>query len=121
MERACPVNGGWGGWKDVGGCGCDESPFSTQDRHRYCNNPVPENGGEPCRGCHFRLKVCQDGDGCEAECSPEKHHVVTKDMDVLMNNSVVFNDRYSRTTGLWSGVDGDRIILYIPEYRVHTE
>ena len=35
-------------------------------RHRYCNNPVPENGGDKCEGADVETASCGEG-ACPSE------------------------------------------------------
>jgi len=66
-----PVNGEWNNWASWGGCGNNQDGKSscTRTRTRFCNNPVPSNGGADCVGsaqeseeCSPDWLVTQDGD-----------------------------------------------------------
>lgn len=53
------VDGGWGPWFDL--------PCTVRNtqcgvgiirRIRICNNPVPKNGGKPCKGKNIKIRSC---------------------------------------------------------------
>lgn len=54
------VNGGWSGWSQWTECRCPgRAPFG-QKRNRFCNNPIPLNGGSTCSGPNVQKTVdCQ--------------------------------------------------------------
>ncbi|XP_057308491.1 semaphorin-5A-like [Hydractinia symbiolongicarpus] len=54
---ACSVNGGWSTWRYRDACSrtCGEG---TRTRTRYCNNPVPTNGGLQCAGISTEKGKC---------------------------------------------------------------
>lgn len=51
------VDGGWGKWSEWSPCSvtCGNG---TKNRHRYCNNPAPDNGGLDCPGIATDHTVC---------------------------------------------------------------
>ncbi|XP_078337815.1 uncharacterized protein LOC111100868 [Crassostrea virginica] len=51
------VDGGWGKWNEWTPCSvtCGNG---TQRRHRYCNNPAPDNGGIECPGNSTEIRMC---------------------------------------------------------------
>ena len=57
------INGGWGPWRNKGPCtkSCGKG---IQLQVRSCDNPLPQNGGLPCRGeaiqqvsCHLSMRA----------------------------------------------------------------
>lgn len=61
----CVVNGGWSAWY---GPYCNNNcGTGTLVSYRYCNNPVPKNGGTPCSGSSFNDTgtSCDDMTGCD--------------------------------------------------------
>ncbi|XP_052863441.1 semaphorin-5A [Anopheles cruzii] len=52
-----PVDGGWGPYGDFGECSA-VCGGGFRIRRRKCDNPVPQNGGMDCSGCHFDYEVC---------------------------------------------------------------
>ncbi|EDO37341.1 predicted protein, partial [Nematostella vectensis] len=55
----CPVNGGFTPWTAWSNCSQECGRTSIRSRERYCTNPVPENGGKPCKGNQFEIKICK--------------------------------------------------------------
>lgn len=51
------VNGGWGKWSEWSQCSvtCEKG---TKSRHRFCNNPAPDNGGLDCPGNATDHTIC---------------------------------------------------------------
>lgn len=51
------VDGGWGKWSEWSPCSvtCGNG---TKNRHRYCNNHAPDNGGLDCPGIATDHTVC---------------------------------------------------------------
>ncbi|XP_065674214.1 adhesion G protein-coupled receptor L4 isoform X5 [Hydra vulgaris] len=54
-----PINGEWSSWSPWSGS-CFEG---SQKRHRFCSNPVPQNGGMECAGNSREEIVCTEN-GC---------------------------------------------------------
>ncbi|XP_049530217.1 semaphorin-5A isoform X1 [Anopheles darlingi] len=52
-----PIDGGWGPYGDFGECSAI-CGGGFRIRRRKCDNPVPQNGGMDCSGCHFDYEVC---------------------------------------------------------------
>ncbi|XP_040152490.1 semaphorin-5A isoform X2 [Anopheles arabiensis] len=52
-----PIDGGWGPYGDFGECSA-VCGGGFRIRRRKCDNPVPQNGGMDCSGCHFDYEVC---------------------------------------------------------------
>ena len=52
------IDGHWSVWGSWGACSktCDEG---SRERSRVCDNPVPENGGLPCKGSAKGTDVCR--------------------------------------------------------------
>ncbi|KJH42087.1 thrombospondin type 1 domain protein [Dictyocaulus viviparus] len=58
-----PVDGGWTEWSEWSTC--DKSCTDTQrSRTRFCTNPRPSQGGQPCFGSDFELQPCLRNAGC---------------------------------------------------------
>ena len=51
------VDGEWGKWNEWTPCAvtCGNG---TQKRHRFCNNPAPNNGGLECPGNSSEIRMC---------------------------------------------------------------
>ena len=69
----CLVNGGWSGWEDAADAKCSHScgtGFKTQVRS--CTKPVPQCGGEACKGAENRTVACNE------QCCPGQYgNVIT--------------------------------------------
>ena len=50
------VNGGWSGWS-AGGCS-KSCGTGTRKYVRYCTNPKPAYGGDPCSGSTSKTANC---------------------------------------------------------------
>lgn len=52
------ADGGWGNWSDWSPCSvtCGNG---SQRRHRFCNNPAPDNGGLDCPGNATEHSICK--------------------------------------------------------------
>nr|CDJ92000.1 Thrombospondin domain containing protein [Haemonchus contortus] len=57
------VDGGWSEWTEWSDCG-DSCVNAHRSRTRYCSNPRPSQGGQPCFGSDFELQPCAN----EAKC-----------------------------------------------------
>ncbi|XP_038063563.1 A disintegrin and metalloproteinase with thrombospondin motifs 6-like isoform X2 [Patiria miniata] len=57
--QSCPsvVNGGWSSWQNQGSCS-RTCGGGQQTQYRYCNNPVPQNGGAYCSGNSYQVADC---------------------------------------------------------------
>ena len=55
------VNGGWGSWSNVTCQG------GIQLRSRVCDNPIPQNGGNPCAGLNIDVIKEFADDQCKEE------------------------------------------------------
>ena len=54
------VDGNWGEWGQWSNCGYPcEGEKGTKVRERECNNPAPENGGDPCIGDEEEYQTCE--------------------------------------------------------------
>ncbi|XP_065064802.1 uncharacterized protein LOC135691014 [Rhopilema esculentum] len=62
--QLCPVNGGWSPYSQYSLCS-KHCGGGNQTRHRLCNNPLPQNGGESCHGPSSESKSCNT-DVCPA-------------------------------------------------------
>ncbi|XP_071810204.1 uncharacterized protein [Asterias amurensis] len=51
------IDGGWGPWTPYSNC-TEPCDGGTQTRSRVCDNPLPENGGQPCSGEATEEKAC---------------------------------------------------------------
>ncbi|XP_045184211.2 coadhesin-like [Mercenaria mercenaria] len=58
---SCPVNGGWGHWLPFSSCS-HTCGTGTKSRWRYCNNPRPSHGGQPCHGTQTDTQSCHLAD-----------------------------------------------------------
>ncbi|ESO03693.1 hypothetical protein HELRODRAFT_173392 [Helobdella robusta] len=59
-----PVNGGWTEWTNWSEPTRRSNPEELS-RYRYCSNPTPENGGEPCSGPERETRTINNPiDGC---------------------------------------------------------
>ncbi|XP_055544886.1 semaphorin-5A [Wyeomyia smithii] len=52
-----PIDGGWGPWGVWGECSA-ACGSGYRIRRRKCDDPVPQNGGMECPGCHLDYEVC---------------------------------------------------------------
>ncbi|XP_060078654.1 coadhesin-like [Ylistrum balloti] len=59
----CPIDGGWSEWSNWSSCSAS-CGTGRHSRHRFCNNPVPKNGGRTCHG-HASNKS-----SCTTSCPP---------------------------------------------------
>ncbi|KAL4226070.1 hypothetical protein ACF0H5_014058 [Mactra antiquata] len=50
----CSIDGNWGQWSNWSQCSCDH----THIRHRDCNNPTPQGGGQYCAGKATEKESC---------------------------------------------------------------
>ncbi|XP_065675920.1 thrombospondin-2-like isoform X2 [Hydra vulgaris] len=61
-KRSLPFNGNWSNWTTNESCSSSFCSCSVS-MERYCNNPVPANGGHDCFGINVRYlqnnKICQ--------------------------------------------------------------
>ena len=57
------VDGGWSRWSFPGVCSvtCGRG---VRISYRTCSNPVPANGGSPCRGPKHRTEICRISTRC---------------------------------------------------------
>ncbi|XP_011664692.2 A disintegrin and metalloproteinase with thrombospondin motifs 13 [Strongylocentrotus purpuratus] len=53
-----PINGGWSPWDATWGPCSRTCGGGVELRYRYCNNPEPHNGGEPCQGESTVANLC---------------------------------------------------------------
>ena len=58
MKKHCPINGGWGKWKNVGACS-RTCAIGVQKQVRSCDNPYPKYGGKNCVGDTSQLVECK--------------------------------------------------------------
>ena len=54
---SCPVHGGWSAWSSWSKCSAS-CLTGTRIRHRNCNNPIPQYGGNLCDGASTQMKNC---------------------------------------------------------------
>ena len=59
---SCPVHGGWSAWSSWSHCSAScltkSTAIGTRTRHRICNNPVPQFGGNFCNGDSNEQENC---------------------------------------------------------------
>lgn len=55
------VDGNWGPWSNWSSCSLSCGGRGKKTRVRYCNNPAPEHGGEPCEGHGIQSRECVAG------------------------------------------------------------
>ncbi|XP_060558848.1 A disintegrin and metalloproteinase with thrombospondin motifs adt-1-like [Ruditapes philippinarum] len=59
FKQSCQkdLDGSWGSWSDFANCSrtCGNG---VQHRHRQCNNPAPQNGGQNCTGSAQDFRAC---------------------------------------------------------------
>lgn len=79
------INGGWSDWENETECDKDCGDDSTRKQVRMCNNPMPSNKGQECKGESTRIVECDlpdcpiDGQWgkwvktipCTEECGPK--------------------------------------------------
>jgi hypothetical protein len=58
------INGGWSAWSDWDDCSKCASQNGILFRYRYCNNPVPSNGGQFCIGSDYDYQPCTNFTQC---------------------------------------------------------
>ncbi|XP_059154874.1 sushi, von Willebrand factor type A, EGF and pentraxin domain-containing protein 1-like [Physella acuta] len=61
-ERNHIVNGEWGSWSQWSSCSVT-CGSGVKSRLRYCDSPMPENGGDFCKGSQAETEICNTG--CE--------------------------------------------------------
>ncbi|XP_061170856.1 mucin-like protein [Saccostrea echinata] len=63
----CAIDGGWGGWSSWDTCSvtCGDG---VRHRHRSCNNPSPQHGGQGCSGNKKETRNCH-----EQQCHPPQN------------------------------------------------
>ena len=54
---SCPVHGGWSTWSSWSKCSTS-CLTGTRIRHRNCNNPIPQYGGNLCNGASTQMENC---------------------------------------------------------------
>ncbi|XP_053398910.1 SCO-spondin-like isoform X2 [Mercenaria mercenaria] len=59
----CAVNGNWGGWYPWSKCSVTCGSGEVE-RHRDCNNPIPQYGGLPCVGPAYEIGTCDTKISC---------------------------------------------------------
>ena len=57
------VHGNWSAWRPWGPCS-QSCSGGTQTRYRYCNNPRPAYGGDPCPGARSETRMCNQDRPC---------------------------------------------------------
>uniref|UniRef100_W8AYM5 Netrin receptor UNC5 n=2 Tax=Ceratitis capitata TaxID=7213 RepID=W8AYM5_CERCA len=80
------VNGGWSSWSPWRECKCLGKLSQGRKRVRFCNNPIPLNGGSLCSGAQVQKSA--DCISC-----PEETQIV---------NSDVFDTLTSKKLGKWT-------------------
>ncbi|XP_015268441.1 PREDICTED: SCO-spondin [Gekko japonicus] len=69
--QACKVDGAWSKWSPWSWC--DRSCGGGRSaRTRICTSPPPKNGGRPCPGEKYHVRVCNP-QPCEESCPPGMH------------------------------------------------
>ncbi|XP_077160383.1 SCO-spondin-like isoform X2 [Paroedura picta] len=69
--QACKVDGAWSKWSPWSWC--DRSCGGGRSaRTRTCTSPPPKNGGRPCSGEKYHVRVCNP-QPCEESCPPGMH------------------------------------------------
>ncbi|KAL1512639.1 hypothetical protein ABEB36_002201 [Hypothenemus hampei] len=63
-----PTFGGWSEWKK-GTCtsGCIQKSLGMQISTRECNNPIPMNTNQDCKGVHRQYNLCRDINVCKGK------------------------------------------------------
>ena len=57
--KPCPIPGGYGNWSNFTECS-KSCGGGERERHRTCDNPVPQWGGESCKGPGFEKVSCNE-------------------------------------------------------------
>lgn len=60
---SCPIHGGWSIWGDFSPCSVT-CGVGTMQRARLCNNPLPQYGGNKCKGESVDGSICDTGIFC---------------------------------------------------------
>ena len=53
------INGGWSDWQQWSDCSAS-CGNGTRIRRRFCNNPIPANGGRECLGPESEVEMCNE-------------------------------------------------------------
>lgn len=71
LKQCSPINGQWGEWHLINGCGNDCGVTKT-NMTRFCDSPPPQYGGGNCTGLIEKEKICENTCSGEKEitCSP---------------------------------------------------
>ena len=65
FQECLPIDGGWSEWISSDDSQCSETILGVwvKPGYRLCNNPVPNFGGQNCKGSENSTVVCQPIDG----------------------------------------------------------
>ena len=94
------VDGGLTEWQNWSNCNIACGPGGKQKRHRYCTNPMPQNGGRKCRGqteesrecknrpCPINCEFSQWGDWmpCSVTCGPKGHGIQNRRRHIIQKS-----------------------------------
>ena len=59
VEDLKVIDGNWGEWSPWSAC-TRTCGSAVQKSQRFCNNPIPENGGQYCSGQSTQIRSCED-------------------------------------------------------------
>ena len=62
----CPIHGGWSFWSPFGPCS-KSCGIGIKRRTRTCTSPIPQYGGNDCKGIFEEEKKCDTGKSCPVD------------------------------------------------------
>ncbi|XP_062609191.1 uncharacterized protein LOC134270936 isoform X2 [Saccostrea cucullata] len=99
----CAINGGWSPWMPYGECTAT-CGLAFHTFTRTCDNPAPQNGGEPCKGNDTDIQPCRGMPLCpETTVEPTatrttSDHQKTTTLSALTTSTIIQTSTPSETT-----------------------